>query len=118
MTKQFHHRSLKIRHKNLSVTILLTVIYWASQIKSADVFFEIITDEDNLWRFLTVMKPFWARAVQPRPTIRDEIKRHRWLRRGAQYDRWRGRWHMCNNVAADVDDDVAPDVTYDGPLIF
>jgi hypothetical protein len=122
MTKQFHHISLKIYHKNLSVTILLTVIYWASQIKSADVFFEIITDEHNLWRFLTVMKHFWARAVQPRPTIRDEIKRHRWLRRGGQHGGWRGgwrgRWHVCNNVAADVDDDVAPDVTYDGPLIF
>ena len=38
VTEHFRHRSLKIRHKNLSVTFSDSVMYWASQIKSDDVF--------------------------------------------------------------------------------
>ena len=114
--KKIRHGSLKIRHRNLSVTILLIVIYWASQIKSADVFSEIVMDQHNLWRFLTVIKRFWARVVQPRPNLCDEIKRHIWLPRGGQHGRWRGRWHVCDDVV-DTCDDVATNC-FDGPLII
>ena len=53
---QFRHRSLKIRHKILSVTISDNVIYWASQIKSIDVFYKNVTDELNPWRFENITK--------------------------------------------------------------
>ena len=131
MTKNIRHGSLKIRQ--LSVTILLIVIYWASQIKSADVFSKIVTDQHNLWRFLTVIKRFWAYVVQPRPNLCDEIKRHRWLTRDGQHGRWRGRWHVCDDVALMTwklmwwcgTDDVAANVSlfytahfFNGPLFL
>ena len=62
-TEHFRHRSLKIRRKKLLVTISDSVIYWASQIKSGDVFFKIATEQHNLWRFLTVVNAL--RPVQP-----------------------------------------------------
>jgi len=55
MTEQFRHRSLKIRHKIMFVTFLGSVMYWASQIKSGDVFFKNVTDWSNPWRFLIVI---------------------------------------------------------------
>ena len=66
MTEYFRHRSLKIRHKKLLVTISDNVMYWASQIKSGDFFFKIVTNQHNLWRFLTVVK--CPRPVQPNPS--------------------------------------------------
>ena len=62
MTEQFRHRSLKIHHKIIFVTFLGSVMYWASQIKSGDVFFKIVTEQHNLWRFLTVVN-----ALRPVP---------------------------------------------------
>ena len=66
-----------------------SVMYWASQIKSNNIFFKIITDQHNLWRFLTVVKHL--KPVQPsldpaQANIRDEIKRHKSSPRGSQQD--------------------------------
>ena len=94
-TEHFRHKSLKIRHKKLLVTISDSVMYWASQIKSGDVFFKIVTDQHNLWHFLTVVNAL--RPVQPNPSPAQT--QHSWRNLTSQM------FATSTNRSSEVDND-------------
>ena len=94
MAIKFHHRSLKTRHKAVSMTISNSIMYWASDHTS----WRFLNFRHKLldsWRFKTVIEYLRAPETQPKPIFCDENKRHRFNGHITQCPHvlWHGRWH-------------------------